>query len=341
MSTPRDRGAGPRRGRSGASREPAPETEDLVAAAARAARAGRYAEARRVLDGLGGSGAQDPAVLDLLARVHAQLGEFAAADACWARVQAGDPRPAAATAAGAGRRRIAALQAGRVRPYGGRRIAAAALVAAAAGTAVAGTVPALDRDGPDPVTGADLAAVRDGQAALAGRLDALGTRVDTGLSSLATASPSPAAPSPAAPSPTALPVPGLGGPGRTVSRQGDALVVVFGEGLFGRDARLTATGAAALDGLARRLRQAGVTGPLVVTGHTDDRPLPPDAAVTDRVTLGFARAQTAAEHLSAAAGIPLDSIGIRSTGTLHPPYPDDSAADRARNNTVTVLVGTD
>ncbi|WP_329171762.1 OmpA family protein [Streptomyces sp. NBC_01477] len=344
MSTSLNRGAGPYRGQPGAAPRPTPpdagggpdtgeptEAADVLAAAARAARGGRYAEARRLLDGLGGGGADDPAVLDLLARIHAQCGEFAAADACWARVQDADPRPAAATAAGAGRRRIAALQAGRGRSSAGRRVAAAALVAAAAGAAVAGTL--LPRTTADPATGADLAAVRAGQAALAGRLDALGTRVDTGLGDLASASP-------AAPSPSALPGPDLGGPGRTVSRQGDALVVVFGEGLFGRDDRLTAAGADALDGLARRLRQAGVTGPLVVTGHTDDRPLPRTAAVTDRVTLGFARAQAAAERLSAAGGIPPGAIGIRSTGTLHPPFPDDSAADRARNNTVTVLVGT-
>ncbi|CAG7646829.1 hypothetical protein [Actinacidiphila bryophytorum] len=208
----------------------------------------------------------------------------------------------------------------------------------AAGAAVAGALLPRTHADPDRVTGTDLAAVRDGQATLAGRLEALGTRVDSGLSGLASAAapqPSPVTPSPAAPPP-----PDIGGPGRTVSRQGDALVVVFDQGLFGRDARLTAAGAAALDDLGRRLRRAGVSGPLVVTGHTDDRPLPRGAAVTDRITLGFARAQAAAGHLAAAAGIPPAAVGIRSTGTLHPPYPDDSAADRARNNTVTVLVGT-
>ncbi|UWE10640.1 hypothetical protein [Actinacidiphila bryophytorum] len=165
--------------------------------AARAARGGRYGEARMLLDTLGGSGSADPAVLDLLARIHAQRGELAAADALWARVEEGDPRPAAATAAGAGRRRIAAVQAGRARPSAGRRVAAAAVVAAAAGAAVAGTLLPRTHADPDRVTGADLAAVRDGQATLAGRLDALGTRVDTGLSSLASVAAAP----PPSPSP--------------------------------------------------------------------------------------------------------------------------------------------
>ncbi len=76
-----------------------------------------------------------------------------------------------------------------------------------------------------------------------------------------------------------------------------------------------------------------------MTGHTDDAPLLPGSRYPDRVTVGFARAQTAAVRLSAATGIPFADIGIRSPGTAAPPYPDDSAADRARNDTVTVLIG--
>ncbi|NUT51474.1 MAG: flagellar motor protein MotB, partial [Saccharothrix sp.] len=58
---------------------------DGVAEAASLARRGRHERARELLDGLGGETSDDPVLLDLLARVHAQRGDLAAADRCWAR----------------------------------------------------------------------------------------------------------------------------------------------------------------------------------------------------------------------------------------------------------------
>jgi flagellar motor protein MotB len=269
-------------------------------------------------------------VLDLLARIHAQRGEFAEADACWARVAEMTPRVAAGTAAGAGRRRIAALQAGRHRSVTGRRLGAAALALVAAGAVAAGAV--LPRPpGQDPAVRRDLAAVRDGQARLARQLGALRARVDAVADR----------PAPAPPAPRPDPDPDLSGPGTTVTPQGASLLVVFDEGLFGRDAVLTPAGGAALRQLGARLRRLGLTGPLVVTGHTDDTPLPAGGPYADRITLGFARAQTAARQLALTTGLPQSAIGLRSTGTAEPPFPDDSTANRARNNTVTVLIGTE
>ncbi|ANZ41584.1 hypothetical protein BBK82_42185 [Lentzea guizhouensis] len=51
------------------------------ARAADLARAGRHDDARLILEDLG----RDPATLDLLARVHAQRGDLAAAEAAWRR----------------------------------------------------------------------------------------------------------------------------------------------------------------------------------------------------------------------------------------------------------------
>lgn len=285
------------------------------------ARLGRYADARGALDELGGDSSDDPVVQDLLARLHAQRGELAEADACWARVLASAPADApVAVAAVAGRRRIAALQARRYRPTAGRRWGVAVVVLATAGAVVAGVLlpVAADPAPPDPAVGRRLAAVQREQRDLAGRLDTLRAQLPPAVVDLS-------------------------GPGTTVTRQGDGQLITFDEGLFGQDATLTPAGTEALRALGDRLASAGASGPLVITGHTDDTPLPPDSPYPDRINLGFTRAQTAAEALSDGSGIPLTAIGIRSTGTARPPFPDDSTANRARNrarnNTVTVLVG--
>src|SRR5690606_40161555 len=92
--------AGRGRGRAGA------REVSALAEAAHLARAGRYDEARRALEALGGATSDDVAVLDLLARVHAQQGDLTAADECWARVESLDPEH---TGAREGRRRIRAV----------------------------------------------------------------------------------------------------------------------------------------------------------------------------------------------------------------------------------------
>lgn len=304
---------------------PRPPGARLVRAA-RSARTGRYGTAVEALGELGGADSTDPAVLDLLARVHAQRGELARADACWARVVQLDPPSAAAVAAArAGRARIALLRGGRSRRSStGRWPGWAALVVLTAGAVVAGaSLPRLAPGGSDRGSAGQLAAVRRGQAAIADQLDRLRSRVE-----------GPAA----SPSPARIAA-GLAGPGVTVTRRGRSLLVTFDAGLFAGDSRPTPDGRAALAALAARIERVAPAGPLVVTGHTDDAPPPPGSPYRDRVTLGFARAETAADELAAGSGIPLTAIGVRSTGTAEPPFPDDSAADRLRNDTVTVLVG--
>ena len=90
---------------------PTPAAREVVLARARAlARHGRYAEAAGLLDQFPGD---EPALLDLRARVHAQQGQLDQADSSWARAQQIAPGTAEYAA---GRRRIAAIRA-----RGGRR----------------------------------------------------------------------------------------------------------------------------------------------------------------------------------------------------------------------------
>ncbi|MBD0735318.1 hypothetical protein [Streptomyces sp. CBMA29] len=277
-----------------------------VGAATEAARAGRYDEATRLLGEAGDAGT-DPAVLDLTARIHAQRGELAEADACWAAL------PGSASAV-AGRRRIAALQARRYRPSAGRRLTVAVLVVTAAGAMAAGVLLPRTRapQPPDPSVARDLAAVRAEQGQLR-------TRLDEAVRAAAV---------------PALTAADLSGSGVTVTREGQGFLVTFDGALFTDGATLNPYGRGALDAVAARLRRTAGAGPLVVTGHTDDTPLPPGSPYADRVTLGFARAQRAAERLAADGPVPLPSIGLRSTGTSSAPHRPGSA-----NNTVTILVG--
>jgi hypothetical protein len=254
----------------------------VLTKAVEAARAGQYETALVSLEELGGQGSDDPRVLDLLARVHAQRGEFADADSCWSRAQSLDPSLQAAVA---GRRRIAALQARRVRP----RVlpVAVAVVAVVAGVGV--LLPATDPPAPpsppdlsglDEVAARqdqlsrDLAALRDSLAAPAQRFDHL--------------------------------VAALASPRFTVTRQGSSALVTFNDGLFSRDARLSTSGRSALAELGQTVKPFPASISVIGHGSTVD--------------LGFRRAQVAAAEL----GAPLSSVNLRSAGSTQLPYPAGS-----------------
>jgi hypothetical protein len=108
------------------------------ARAAELARAGEHDAAVRILDGLG----RDPDTLDLLARVHAQRGDFAAAAEVWSEVLAQEPANPSALA---GTKLITAITEGkrRARPLPLAVIGSTAVVVAAlAGVLVAQQTPA-------------------------------------------------------------------------------------------------------------------------------------------------------------------------------------------------------
>ncbi|MGQ0572848.1 MAG: hypothetical protein ACT4RN_01445 [Pseudonocardia sp.] len=199
--------------------------ELAVAQAAAAARSGDLDRAQQLL--ADGATPATAAVLDLRARVHAQRGDLAAADACWAGVQELEPDDPGARA---GRALVAEVAAGRRRP---RRRAAAALVAVAA-VAVLGlgaglAVRALDAPGAPPAV-------------------------------------TPAAPSQVpAPSAAETLAGALTSPGWQVDARPDGVGVRFDATLFARSDRLTPAGAAVLADLGALLRGRDVT--VSVVGH--------------------------------------------------------------------------
>lgn len=288
-----------------------------LAEAARLAGAGRYEQAEALVRELGGRDSGDPAVLDLLARIHAQRGELTDADDCWARAQALD---GASSAARAGRRRIAALRAHR---YRSPALRIALVVAAVAVLGTGGAALAQREPAPDPRLVARLDGLADTQRRLTGRLDTLaaeldriGARRERVLRDVSQA---------------VADVDAL-----QAYRRGDSLVVTFPGGVFTVGTELGADGADALDRLARVLRRFGTDVSVTVTGHTEGVPVSPTLGYPDNIALGFARARSAAERMSVSAGLPMPMFLLSGAGAADTPFPDSAAPELNRTVTVTL-----
>lgn len=288
-----------------------------VARAADLARHGQYDEAVAILAELGGRESDDPRVLDLLARIHAQRGELYDADECWALALRIDGDLADARA---GRQRIAAMVLRRQRPRTGRVllvVAVAAVVVTGAG--VVGGLVTRQPSGPDPA----LADLREGQRDQADQLADIDARLDTAQRDEQVLADVQAA---LADSPLL-----------TARLSGDAVVVTFPAGVFQVGDRLSDTGEPALTELVTRLLPLEPDVAITVTGHTEDARVSGDR-FRDNVDLGHARAQAAAEVLARASGLPLSTFALTSSGAANPPFPNTTREDRARNRTVTVTV---
>lgn len=289
-----------------------------LAEAAHLARAGRYDEARRALEALGGATSDDVAVLDLLARVHAQQGDLTAADECWARVESLDPEH---TGAREGRRRIRAVW-GRRRGVGAGTAGLAAVLLLAGGAA-AGWALAPGADGASSPATQTTAPQDPGLAEAVDRLehelDRLGDRTgqrDEGerVRRLVAA---------------------LDDPRWTARADGGAVTVVFREGVFAAGgAEATDAGREALGGLGAALRGQDVA--VAVVGHTSDTPPVPGGP--GNAAVGLDRALAGAQVLAVAADLPLGAVRVATSGDAAPPHPNTDEAGRARNQTVTVTL---
>jgi flagellar motor protein MotB len=302
--------------------------DSTVAEATQHARAGRYDSARRLLDTAGGPDSDDVEVLDLLARIHAQRGDLARADACWARVEQLDPDHAGARE---GRRRIHATWAGR-RPRAG--VAAGAAVVGlllAAGGAAAGWTLAprpADEHTTDPAVAQELARLRDEM----GELRASVAAEPGGAASGA------AAPEQAASDRLREIREALADPRWTATLDARSVVVTFRDPVFqAGGAETSAGGEDALTGLAGRLRDL-TDVEVTVVGHTSDTAPVPGSPYADNAEVGLARALAGAQVVSSGSGIPLSAVDVASAGDVDPPYPNTDEAKRTRNQTVTVTL---
>ncbi|MBB4688423.1 hypothetical protein [Amycolatopsis jiangsuensis] len=282
------------------------EAELVLAEAADLARDGQYPAAVELLSG----GPDDPAYLDLLARVHAQSGDLDAADAAWAavlRLRPDDPH------AEAGRRVLARIRSGRLRrrPVRRKLLAGGAVVLAAAvvtGGVVLATRPAPPVAAAQPDRGlrAELDRLHVAQSSAAAAKTAQQQR----LTDLAGA---------------------LAAPDVTVTQGDGEVVVTFDQGLFGPDAiSPDPAGRAALEQWASVLKGQSVR--VTVVGHGVAVAGGPAGGGS---TVSLARAASAARVLATASGLPLTTFAVSSADQTASAHPDGGPE---ANRTVTLEV---
>ncbi|WP_033344629.1 hypothetical protein [Catenuloplanes japonicus] len=270
-----------------------------------AARDGDLERAARLLDPI----APTIAVLDLRARIHAQRGDLARADACWAQVQRLDPQHEPA------RRGRAAIAAHRYRRPAMAGAAVLVLVALVAGGVVWLPAPA---EAPLPAAAPPEAPV---PAAAPTTIDPEVQRVRQQMDELAASAAlhrqrlSEIA--------AALAMPGL-----VTEPRDDDVRVVFDLGLFTGDTRLAEGAFTTVTAVGRRLPDLRVTA--TVVGHSVPVAGERNSGGT---TTAYARAQVAAGLLSEASGLPLTAFTLATADQSQGPHPET-----ARNRTVTLLV---
>jgi hypothetical protein len=264
----------------------------------------------------------DPAVLDLLARIRAQQGRWPEADQHWARVLELDP--ANATAA-QGRAVIAAILAGkrRQRPIGPAVVLATAgttlAVLLAAGVVVLPGEPTPRAQPPS----APPASAPSADPALAERRRAEDLRRqlerieadETAATRRRTAQLDDIS--------KALAMPGV-----IVKRRPEAVEVYFRNGLFSSELRLTSTGADLLTDVGRRL--AKLDASITVVGHSV---AVPGGRTSGGSGTALDRAHIAARRLADAARLPLTAFTIRTADQRESPF-----EQAARNRTASLIL---
>jgi flagellar motor protein MotB len=293
-------------------------TDEL--AVARAAELARSGDRDGALAALAAApGPPTVARLDLTARIHAQLGDYDAADAAWRQAaELGGDR-----AFRAERDRIAAERSGRARrPRLKLWPILAALVAAVLVVAAVLTLvpPSPEQDG-DQGQAEGLSDIQAQQSEIMRRLDQFEGAV--------------------APEDVLAPVEAdlSSPPGFLVRTDGATLVAAFPDSPFGgTGAQLSPEGDVVIAELGRRLAPHIKRINIRVVGHTDDTQPRPGGEFADNESLALARALAAARRLTEATGQPLESIAIAAAGADRAPFPNTSPESRSSNRTVTVEI---
>jgi len=124
-------------------------------------------------------------------------------------------------------------------------------------------------------------------------------------------------------------------PGLVVVREENAMRITFEDGLFVSGTRLQEKARQDLLQLARLLQPHIADFTLIAEGHTDAIPIRPgNEQFIDNYSLALARAETVKHFLADQGGLPSTRIHTASAGPSAPPYPNDTATNRARNRTV-------
>jgi flagellar motor protein MotB len=273
------------------------------------ARAGRLDAAAKVLLELNADG-DDVRVLDLLAKIRAQQGQYGDAEALWTRAKAlseGDEYDAAL-------KRVRAL---RTRPAWVR---AARLIAGIAVTVALATILIrAEWTAPTPAPGAEVKVMPD--------VTPLEQRHGS------TPEESGSVPAQMLGDFSAVGV-------HQVARDG-GVELTFAEGLFLSGVSLRPDAVAIINALGSRLGRVPRGTVVIITGHTDDVPVAVGNTYADNAALGLARATVVMSRLAATSSLRTASFLIGTAGDGGTPYPNDGRENRLRNRTVTIEVRQD
>jgi flagellar motor protein MotB len=130
----------------------------------------------------------------------------------------------------------------------------------------------------------------------------------------------------------------LGGKGMVVTAQGIEKVVVFESGVFASGTQLSREGAAMLSKVGRQLAPRAKNISVTVVGCTDNVPVSGKKEYKDNKALGLLRAAAALQVLQSSSGISAAAFKTVSHGTEWSPFPNDTAANQARNRTVVLRI---
>ena len=127
-------------------------------------------------------------------------------------------------------------------------------------------------------------------------------------------------------------------PGAIVRREGNTFVVIFEQGIFSRADQLSREAENILKELGRQLAALNNMESIVVIGCTDNAPIKPTSQFKNNRVLGMQRALAVVKFLRAQTALPGNLFQVLSPGDKAAPYPNETAANRAKNKTVVIQV---
>lgn len=148
----------------------------------------------------------------------------------------------------------------------------------------------------------------------------------------------PATVKPKPPAPAVAKPEDIGGKGMTVTAEGNEKVITFESGVFAGGTKLSRSGETMLSKVGRQLGARGKGITVTVVGCTDNVPVSGKKEYKDNKALGMLRAAEAQKVLQTSSGFPAASFKTVSYGADWSPYPNDTAANRARNRTVVLRI---
>ncbi|MDA3873937.1 MAG: ParB N-terminal domain-containing protein [Kiritimatiellae bacterium] len=114
--------------------------------------------------------------------------------------------------------------------------------------------------------------------------------------------------------------------------------VVFSEPVFSQLVTIDPTQKPRLQTMARLIHEANPGVVLMIIGHTDNDPIRPSSSYRSNEYLSELRAKEVVSFLKETRIFPAGQLRPIALGATDPPFPNNNAADKARNRTVSIEI---